>query len=73
MTLSVEEFISVQAISLPFSDPIYGSRLKSQGSDLGKTPSVVSYALCKQLIKVSTPGHQGETSILKGQTSITAF
>lgn len=47
MTLSVEEFISVQAISLPFSDPIYGSRLKSQGSDLGKTPSVVSYALCK--------------------------
>lgn len=45
MTHSLGEFISVQAISLPFLVPIYGSRLKSGTLILAKT-FLLSPVLC---------------------------
>lgn len=65
MALSVEEFISVQAISLPFSVPIYGSRLKSLALILAKT-FLFSPVFCANSSSKSPLQTIREASILKG-------
>lgn len=65
MALSVEEFISVQAISLPFSAPIYGYRLKSLSLILAKT-FLLSPVFCANSSLKSPLQTIREASILKG-------
>lgn len=65
MALSVEEFISVQALSLPFSVPIYGSRLKSLALILAKT-FLFFPAFCANSSLKSTLQTIREANILKG-------
>lgn len=67
MALSVEEFISVQALSLPFSVPIYGSRLKSLALILAKTFLFFFFpAFCANSSLKSPLQTIREASILKG-------